>query len=183
MFKELGYERTSMNLVAKRLGGSKATLYGYFDSKETLFFAVTESMGQLHMGAALDQLSQPNGRCLGEVLRQFGEVMTAFINRPEALAVYRMVVGEAGRSEIGQRFYEIGPQRVTNTLSQVLRSAIDSGDLRCCNTEIAARHLVSLIKAESEDYLFQRVPPELSKKQTSEMAVRAVAVFLREYGL
>ncbi len=42
LFKELGYERTSMNELAKRLGGSKATLYGYFASKEELFRAVVK---------------------------------------------------------------------------------------------------------------------------------------------
>ena len=30
LFDELGYERTSMSTIAARVGGSKATLYGYF---------------------------------------------------------------------------------------------------------------------------------------------------------
>src|SRR4029453_11140406 len=36
LFNELGYERTSMSAIAARVGGSKATLYGYFASKEDL---------------------------------------------------------------------------------------------------------------------------------------------------
>ena len=37
VFCERGYEKTSMNEIAARLGGSKTTLYGYFSSKKLLF--------------------------------------------------------------------------------------------------------------------------------------------------
>jgi AcrR family transcriptional regulator len=42
LFEEVGYERTSMSEIAARLGGSKATLYGYFGSKEDLLRAVLD---------------------------------------------------------------------------------------------------------------------------------------------
>lgn len=42
LFEELGYERTSMSAIAAQLGGSKATLYGYFPSKEDLLRAVLD---------------------------------------------------------------------------------------------------------------------------------------------
>jgi AcrR family transcriptional regulator len=42
LFEELGYERTSMSAISARLGGSKATLYGYFRSKEELLRAALE---------------------------------------------------------------------------------------------------------------------------------------------
>ena len=42
LFDELGYERTSMSAIAAKVGGSKATLYGYFASKEDLLRAVLD---------------------------------------------------------------------------------------------------------------------------------------------
>lgn len=42
LFNESGYERTSMSTIAARVGGSKATLYGYFRSKEDLLRAVLD---------------------------------------------------------------------------------------------------------------------------------------------
>jgi len=42
LFEELGYERTSMSMIASQVGGSKATLYGYFPSKEELLRAVLD---------------------------------------------------------------------------------------------------------------------------------------------
>jgi AcrR family transcriptional regulator len=42
LFEELGYDRTSMSMIASHVGGSKATLYGYFPSKEELLRAVLD---------------------------------------------------------------------------------------------------------------------------------------------
>jgi AcrR family transcriptional regulator len=43
LFEQLGYERTSMSAIAASVGGSKATLYGYFASKEDLLRAVLDN--------------------------------------------------------------------------------------------------------------------------------------------
>lgn len=40
VFREAGFERASMSEICTRVGGSKATLYNYFPSKEELFFEV-----------------------------------------------------------------------------------------------------------------------------------------------
>ncbi|MEP7007124.1 MAG: helix-turn-helix domain-containing protein [Sphingomonas bacterium] len=42
LFDALGYEGTSMSAIAARVGGSKATLYAYFESKEELLRAILD---------------------------------------------------------------------------------------------------------------------------------------------
>jgi AcrR family transcriptional regulator len=42
LFDSQGYERTSMSAIAARVGGSKATLYSYFASKEGLLQAILD---------------------------------------------------------------------------------------------------------------------------------------------
>lgn len=42
VFVELGFERTSMDVIASRAETSKRSLYAYFESKEKLFLAVIE---------------------------------------------------------------------------------------------------------------------------------------------
>ena len=45
VFAKVGYERASMAMIADRAGSSKTTLYGYFPSKEELFWgAMTGAM-------------------------------------------------------------------------------------------------------------------------------------------
>ena len=59
LFQECGYERASMNELARRLGGSKATLYNYFPSKESLLVAVVKAYATGHLSDAVDGLSAP----------------------------------------------------------------------------------------------------------------------------
>jgi len=40
LFRESGFERASMSELCLRVGGSKATLYNYFSSKEEVFAEV-----------------------------------------------------------------------------------------------------------------------------------------------
>src|SRR5512145_233681 len=40
VFRAVGFDRASMSEIAANVGGSKATLYAYFPSKEELFIAV-----------------------------------------------------------------------------------------------------------------------------------------------
>lgn len=181
LFSELGYERASMNELAKRLGGSKATLYGYFESKEALFLAVIESIGSAHLESALKELIETKGEDLEPTLQRFGEVFVSLISKPDALDMYRMVIGEAGRTEIGELFFAIGPERTIQGVSQVLQNAIDSNQLRPCNTQIAARHFMALIKSESDDFVFQQHSKILSEEQVIAMVARAIEVFMAGY--
>lgn len=43
-FKQHGYHKTSMSMIAKELGWSKGGLYAYFDSKESLFIHILQHL-------------------------------------------------------------------------------------------------------------------------------------------
>src|SRR5579862_7687727 len=119
LFKEKGYERASMNELARRLGGSKATLYGYFESKESLFVAVVKAVATVHLSDAIASISGDAADDVGleDVLVRFGErMMVVLTNDASALAVYRMVVAEAGHSDIGELFDESGPAQMGEAL-------------------------------------------------------------------
>src|ERR1700743_2691719 len=55
VFLSQGYERASMDAVAARAGTSKRSLYAHFESKDKLFLAVLELIGELY----LDRLRTP----------------------------------------------------------------------------------------------------------------------------
>jgi AcrR family transcriptional regulator len=179
LFQEMGYERASMNELAQRLGGSKATLYGYFPSKEELFVAVTQAMGDLHLADAIAKLSAPRKEDFEPALRRFGEALVVLANQSEAMAVYRMVIGESRRSDVGGLFFEAGPRRCIDAVAEFMRSAMERGDLRPGNPEIVARQFLGLLTAETEDRLYQRDPAPLSRSQVRAMVDRALEVFLK----
>ena len=179
LFRELGYEGASMSELAQRLGGSKATLYGYFPSKEALFVAVTQAMGDLHLADALSKLAATRSEEFEPALRRFGEAMVMLANESDAMAVYRMVVGESGRSDVGQLFFDVGPRRCIDAVADFMRNAIERGDLRPAKPDVLARLCLGLLTAETEDRLFQRDAAPLSRAQARGIVERALEVFLR----
>lgn len=87
VFAEDGYGATSMSTIAARLGGSKATLYKYFPSKELLFEAVIQQRcGEVV--APLQAIAEADGDDLEALLVSFGlQFMTALFQpdrRPAA---------------------------------------------------------------------------------------------------
>jgi len=183
LFKEMGYERASMNELAKRFGGSKATLYGYFRSKEELFVAVVEAVATGHLLEATQELATEaiEGRpALEARLSQFGVRMLNVLTHDEsALAVYRMVVAEAGRSNVGQLFYDSGPAEAMEAIAGLLAAAMDRGELRRSDPKVAAAHFTALVTAEIDARLYQRDPPPLTLEQIRQMVSRALEMFLR----
>ncbi|MBP0940852.1 TetR/AcrR family transcriptional regulator [Pseudomonas alliivorans] len=185
VFLEMGYERTSMNEVTKRMGGSKATIYSYFPSKEDLFIAVVDRHATAHLAEAVSELAtySDKTRDLRALLSRFGERMLAvLINDNTALAVYRMVVAESGRSEIGMMFYESGPRQCMQTISTLMAQAMQNGQLRKTDPELAALQLTALLTAETEIRLYQQSPQPLGCEQIRTMVDRAVETFLLGMG-
>jgi AcrR family transcriptional regulator len=180
LFQEAGYEGASMNELAKRLGGSKATLYGYFPSKEELFGAVVRSVATAHLFDATRELqTDVVGRTALEMaLIHFGERMLHVLtNDKKALAVYRMVVAEAGRSDAGQIFHDAGPSESTAVLASVLEAAMARGEIRRVDATVAARQYTALVTAEVSARIFQRDPPPLSLKEIQQLVARAADLF------
>jgi AcrR family transcriptional regulator len=182
LFKEMGYERASMNELAKRFGGSKATLYGYFRSKEELFSAVVESVATGHLLDAVEELAAEaveGPSSLQAQLTRFGERMLNVLTHDEsALAVYRMVVAEAGRSDVGQLFYDSGPAEAMEAIALLMAAAMDRGELRRLDPKVAAAQFTALVMAEVDVRLYQRDPPPLTLEQIRQMVGRALEMFL-----
>lgn len=181
LFQEVGYERASMNELAKRLGGSKATLYGYFVSKEDLFGAVVREVATAHLSDAIEELHAPSPEAAGlqSVLQRFGERMLQVLsNDTIAMAVYRMVIAEAGRSEVGELFYQSGPSQAGAAMARILEAAMERGQLRRTDPLVSALQLFGLITAEVQVRMYQRDPPPIAAADIRAMVRRGVEMFL-----
>lgn len=178
LFTEFGYERASMNELTHRLGGSKATLYGYFASKEALFVAVIQDLGDRFLTDAIDRLTEAAPEDFEGALRRFGESLVGTGSEEGPTAVFRMVVGESGRSDVGSLFFEAGPRRVLDAVTEYMRRVIAHGGLRRGNPAVLARQYLGLLRAEGDDRLYQRNPTPLSRAQVRAMVERAIETFL-----
>ena len=185
LFREMGYERASMNELAKRCGGSKATIYGYFPSKESLFVEVVKASATAHLSEATKELvgDVRGTEALESKLLRFAERMLLVVtNDATSIEVYRMVVAEAGRTEVGELFRGAGPRQANEALSRVLSGAMKVGILRKANPNVAASQFTSLVVAETSARVLERDPKPMTPSEIRKIAQRAVDMFLHGMG-
>lgn len=181
LFQESGYDGASMNELVRRMGGSKATLYGYFPSKEALFSAVVRSFATSHLTKATKDLAASRTRkaSVEQRLVRFAEgVLEVLTSDRTALAVARMVIGEAGRTDVGRIFNEAGPQETMMALAGLVSEMMEAGELRPGNPTVAASHLMALITAENNSRFYERDPAPIPATERRRMAKDAVSTYL-----
>ena len=180
-FGELGFERTSMSEICARLGGSKATLYNYFESKEALFLEVMFQASEADFQNTMLSL-QTTGDDMAQTLRQFSERFLRLLYSPDVMSVRRLLVSEGGRSNIGQRCWEMGPARGNAVVMEFLQQAIERKLLRKADTEVMVHQLTALLESELlPRFMFQHLPAPTTQ-EIAQCSQRAVDTFLRAYG-
>ncbi|MCI0995190.1 TetR/AcrR family transcriptional regulator [Pseudomonas corrugata] len=182
VFQEHGFERASMAQVSARIGGSKSTLYRYFSSKEELFLGVSHEFAQRHILPSLELLLASKGD-LPKNLHRFSEVAITTIASETSIKMLRTVISESGRSDIGKRFHEAGPEVGMRSLAGFFQEQMDAGRMRQADAMTAARHLVALLESETVQPWLMGLKVELSKTEIRNAVSRAIDIFWRGYGV
>lgn len=188
VFREVGYDRASMSEIAARVGGSKATLYSYFTSKEELLLAVVTGMAG---AASQDILEQKTSGVLASLapsehfhaqLERLVMAQLSVVTSPDMLALRRLVQARGGGRGVSQVFFERGPKQLYLRVAAFLEQGMKDGHLRHADPWIAAMHLKGLIEAEYIDRLMVGDIVTITPKMIRDAALRAVDVFWRAYG-
>ena len=122
VFLEMGFERTSMDVVASRAETSKRSLYAHFASKEKLFLAVIEMV----RGLFLSRVGEP-----GDYSEKPAEAMARFCGRYVEILLYekqiRMIRVSAAEAEMlpkqASEYFDVLFTEVHSRLSAYLRTA------------------------------------------------------------
>ena len=180
LFRTQGFERTSVAEITNAVGGSKATIYSHFPSKEELFVECMMAAAENYMAGTLRHLDAANADA-ATALFEFGRSFLAFICSPEQLEVRRLMIAEAARSGTGKLFFD-KISALRSHVSAFMSGCMASGTLRRDDPLRAADHLGALLEAEILEPLLLHVregPP--SEKEVERAARHAVAAFLRAY--
>ena len=180
VFREAGFERASMSEIRARVGGSKATLYNYFPSKEKLFFEVMYQATEralVDITASLDAEAED----VRQELLRFGQKLLTALYSPEAIALRRVVIAESGQSDIGKVVFAGATLPMEKHVAEFLRRAMKRGSLRSADAKIAAMHLLSLLESELLQRLLLGVEVSVKPETLKASVRRAVEVFLSGY--
>jgi AcrR family transcriptional regulator len=175
VFRELGFERASMAIISRRLGGSKGTLYGYFKSKEDLFETAMKAASE-GPGDQIMDLLNPEADDLQAVLVRFAEAYVGFITGEEVLPITRTAIAEGHASALGPHLFEQGPGRALTKMATYFSHVIQRGKLRAAPPATAALHFKGLVEAGFLEQALYGAPT--SKQKAID---EAVATFIRAY--
>ena len=181
LFRQMGFERTSMSEICRRVGGSKATIYNYFPSKEILFVEVMRQANEAEF-MAIHQVLNHAADDVAEALQHFGEGLLALIYSPDVLAARRLAISNFGDGEFGRTCFERGPKRSVEEVSEFLLALMEQGKLRQCDPVVATMHLRGLLESELLDNLIFRIESDIGLERIKGIVERAVAVFMAAYG-
>ncbi len=184
LFLTQGFDRTSVSQITTEVGGSKATIYSHFPSKEELFVeCMTAALEDFITGITAQAIAQldASGTVPGTVLKEFGTRFLNFVCSPDMVATRRLMIAEAGRSAVGKLFNtKLTALRahLEAFLSQLMAARV----LRHDDPQLAAEQLRSLLEAGIvEPLLLHARDDSPDEKEISQAADKAVAAFLRAY--
>jgi len=147
IFLEHGFASASIDEVVQRVGGSKASVYQYFGSKEGLFGEmIARQCQQLISGAEFP--AGGGDADVEQTLLQLARRVVQLFLAPQRVAMHRAMIAEAARfPELAERFYEAGPRRGLALLAAYLRAQHEAGVLVCTQPDWAAIQFMNLVRS------------------------------------
>ncbi len=177
VFRKEGYARSSMDGIARQAGGSKATLYGYFKSKDELFAAAMRAVVESAV-KRISPLLDAEAENLPAVLERLTEAYLAFIVSDEILPITRAIVSEAHAKGLGAALYDQGPRRGIGLLAEFFSEEMRRGRLRDADPLTVALHFKGLIESDHlEAALYGAKPSREGRGAIAD----AVAAFMAAY--
>lgn len=174
-----GYNGVSMDSIVEATGGSKATLYRHFDSKEDLFGAIIDDlMAKLappEMPAGLVDLP------LEEGLHVLGTATATAALSERAIVLLRLASGEFGRfPQLARQLFERAPALSYARFRGYLKAKRDQGDLDIDDLQIGAEQFLAGIVGHQQLRMQLGVGTP-SRDDIERRVDSAVTMFVRAY--
>lgn len=178
MFLTHGYRNVSMEKIAQAAPVSKATLYNHFDSKNALLAAVISEL----CGSLLQTMTQATIES-DDVENNLTRIATSAVDlmyAEDALDIYRLVVAESPDfPELGQLFYQSGPQTALTQLEDYFRRLNAEGSYNIADPVFAADAFFSMLKGDlhCRCLLSKTLRPSVDEKKR--LVSQVIAFYMR----
>ena len=179
LFIEQGFERTTLADIVERAGGSLATIYKVFGSKEGLLDAVVFE-GAASGESIIAEVSRLQ-LSPAETLRQIGQKLYARFLDPEDVALVRIVIARSIEdAAFARRFFETTAARTRSSLEGLFQLWAKQGIAMNGSPQmLAAIYLALLIN----DLQTEAISHGTVRQQSAEQLAERTDFFLRGAGL
>ena len=178
LFVVNGFEKVSMEEIAKSAGVSKQTVYSHFGNKQQLFTAAIDCKCDEYDLAP--NKTQQAMHC-EEYLIFFATHLCALLTSDDAIGVFRVCVAEAGRSEVGDLFWQAGPGKIRAQLASYLTDQHKLGTLVIKDIDTAAGQLIAMIVCESQFRSVLGLQKNKNETELKEYATQCARLFYKGY--
>ena len=182
VFMADGFEGASVDDIARAAGVSKATLYSYFPDKRLLFSEIASIECRLMADKALeliDETAPPR-----EVLTIAAQQIVPFLLSDFAQQCFRICLAERERfPELGRAFYANGPEMGRQRLIDYMIGAVERGELKIDDLEMAAEQFSELCKAKLWTRAVFGIQTKFSDAEIADVIWNAVETFMARYGV
>jgi AcrR family transcriptional regulator len=180
LFEKHGYDRCSMAALSERLGGSKATLYGYFPSKEDLLRAVIKCEIASEFDRIMHELVEEEDLRAGLINLGIAYHNKRLSSLP--VANIRSIVNQPPDSTMGKEFYETVIRPHFDDIAKQIELLIDQGRLKRDDPWTMLMHWKGL---NDQDLFERRLIGAISGPEDVDIrkvATLAADAFLKIYG-
>lgn len=176
-FIERGYQRTSLDHIIERTGGSRRNIYALFGDKEGLFEAVLRELMReiLEKADVLPSSDMPPE----DWLVAFGQRFLRGMLSPAVIAAFRQFIAVATeRPDLGRQAYDSGPTVLHDKVQAYLDRQVAAGTLAIGDTASAARILTEMLKGDFQLRALMTGETDFTDQAIRQHVRKAVRLFL-----
>jgi TetR/AcrR family transcriptional repressor of mexJK operon len=177
LFLEHGYGNLSLETIAREARVSMRTIYSQFGGKAGLFGAVIRRCSDQFVTSLSEEYDLE--RSPEEALVAFARQFLYSITRPDVVRVRAILIGESLRfSDLATQFYEQGPQRTLDHLTQFFARQQQTGYFAVMDAHFLADQFLSALRSERFQKLQLGLEPTPDEAEIDAWVRQAVDLFL-----
>ncbi len=179
LFLKQGYERTSLQQIAKCAELSTSTLFKHFPTKTSLFEAIVAKYWELD--EEYKYMPKPGNPRQG--LKKIADDYACLLSRQGMAALFRVVIAEVPQMpELGRMQFDLGQRPFLESLEAYLKAEIQAGTLSVPDDPMAARQFLGMLAGNLfwPGLLLLNFAP--TDKESAAAVREAVQMMLARYG-
>ena len=138
LFLKFGYDNVSLDQIVEHAGGSKATIYKYFGSKQGLFVAIYQDrcsnfIYQIKIAVYQDDVD------IQQRLSNLLYDLYLIVAEPKNSGLWRLIIQiSPNNPELALELYNLGPTQAHKIFADFLKEAHERKELHCSDPEQSA---------------------------------------------
>ena len=182
LFLKNGYEKTSLSDIVAISGGSLASIYTFFESKEGLFQAIIEQEIDALIKEVDERIDLKISHSLEEFLTKFATIILSIVCTKKSVLLSRTMISESSKN--GGKLARVFLDQILNRIDLVLINFFERDEIKAqLNPKFPAKFITKCFKQCViglcyYDSLMLNEEPKLSKKEREEHVALCVELFL-----